>query len=159
MKKSQKDILAGLLRDLTKQVQAIDDQEFGNILAGTARIELRVISKRKDKGRLKKVSLTESKMLEIRNALEKLETREEGAKLLKEKCKIKEDLIRLSKYIDLPVQKSDKVEQLSERIIEATIGYRARSAAIQGLRKDDLPVRTEKGRNWEVDDDGKDIIR
>ncbi|GAI18068.1 unnamed protein product [marine sediment metagenome] len=51
MKKSQKDILAGLLRDLAKQVQALDDQEFENIPTGTARIELRVISKRKDKGR------------------------------------------------------------------------------------------------------------
>lgn len=138
MKKSQKDILAGLLRDLAKQVQAIDDQEYENILTGTARIELRVISQAQDKGRLKKVSLTESQILEICNALEKLQTREEGAKLLKEKCKIKEDLIRLSKYIDLPVQKSDKVEQLVERIIEASIGYRVRSAAIQGLRKGDI---------------------
>ena len=147
MKKSQKDILVRLLRDLAKQVQAIDDQEFENILTGMAHIELRIISQEQNKGRLKKVRLTESQMLEIRNALEKMKTREEGAKLLKEKCKIKEDLISLSRYIDLPVQKSDKVEQLSERIIEATIGYRARSAAIQGLRKDDLPVRTEKDRN------------
>lgn len=159
MKKSQKDVLVGLLRDLAKQVQALDDQEFENILTGMAHIELRIISQGQNKGRLKKVRLTESQMLEIRNALEKMKTREEGAKLLKEKCKIKEDLISLSRYIDLPVQKSDKVAQLSERIIEATIGYRARSAAIQGLRKDDLPVRTEKGRNWEVDDDGKDVIR
>lgn len=132
MKKSQKDVLVGLLRDLAKQVQALDDQEFENILAGIAHIELRIISQGQNKGRLKKVRLTESQMLEIRNALEKMKTREEGAKLLKEKCKIKEDLISLSRYIDLPVQKSDKVEQLSERIIEATIGYRARSAAIQG---------------------------
>ncbi len=148
MKKSQKDVLVGLLRDLAKQVQALDDQEFENILTGMAHIELRIISQGQNKGRLKKVRLTESQMLEIRNALEKMNTREEGAKLLKEKCKIKEDLILLSRYIDLPVQKSDKVKQLSERIIESTIGYRARSAAIQGLRKDNLPVRTEKGRNW-----------
>ena len=159
MKKSQKDVLVGLLRDLAKQVQALNDQEFENILTGMAHIELRIISQGQNKGRLKKVRLTESQMLEIRNALEKMKTREEGAKLLKEKCKIKEDLILLSRYIDLPVQKSDKVKQLSERIIEATIGYRARSAAIQGLRKDNLPVRTEKGRNWEVDDDGKDVSR
>jgi len=148
MKKSQKDVLVGLLRDLAKQVQALNDQEFENILTGMAHIELRIISQGQNKGRLKKVRLTESQMFEIRNALEKMKTREEGAKLLKEKCKIKEDLILLSRYIDLPVQKSDKVKQLSERIIEATIGYRARSAAIQGLRKDNLPVRTEKGRNW-----------
>ncbi len=148
MKKSQKDVLVGLLRDLAKQVQALNDQEFENILTGMSHIELRIISQGQNKGRLKKVRLTESQMLEIRNALEKMKTREEGAKLLKEKCKIKEDLILLSRYIDLPVQKSDKVKQLSERIIEATIGYRARSAAIQGIRKDNLPVRTEKGRNW-----------
>ncbi len=144
MKKSQKDVLVGLLRDLAKQVQALDDQEFENILTGMARIELRIVSQVQNKGRLKKVRFTESQMLEILNALEKMKTREEGAKLLKEKCKIKEDLISLSRYIDLPVQKSDKVEQLLKRIIEATIGYRARSAAIQGLREDDLPVKTEK---------------
>lgn len=159
MKKSQKDVLVRLLRELAKQVQSLDDQEFGNILTGMANIELRIISQGQNKGRLKRVKLTEPQMLEMRNALEKMKTREEGAKLLKEKCKTKEDLISLSRYIDLPVQKHDKVEQLLERIIEATIGYRARSAAIQGIRKDDLPVRTEKGRNQEVSDDGTGVIR
>lgn len=137
MRKSQKDILIGLLRDLEKQLQAINDQEYENILNGTTSIELRVIIQRQGKGRLKKVRLMEPQMLEIRNALEKLETREEGVKLLKEKCKFKKDLIQLSKYIDIPVQKSDKVEQLIERIIEASIGYRVRSAAIQGIKRDD----------------------
>lgn len=146
MKKLQKEVLVGLLRDLAKQVQALDAQEFEKILTGRARIELRITSKGKNKRQPKKVTLIKSQMIEMRTALEKMETREEGANLLKEKCKTKEDLILLSRHIDLPVQKSDKVEQLSERIIEATIGYRARSAAIQGLREDNFSSITEEGR-------------
>ena len=74
-------------------------------------------------------------MGDIRHALELSNSREEGAALLKEKCSTKEELTRLAKYLDLPVQKLDKIDQISERIIEATIGFRIRSAAIQGEKR------------------------
>ena len=88
-------------------------------------------NKRKDE-KMKKIKLTDSQILEICNTLEKLVTREEGAELLKEACKSKEDLNRISKHLDLSIR-TNTTEQLVERIIENTIGYQLRSAAIQGI--------------------------
>ncbi len=137
MKKSEKDIIAYVLKELSKRVQTLDDQEFDNLLRGTAQVEIRINSKVQAKGWMKNERMNKSQMKEIRSALELMDSREEGHKLLKDRCETKEDLTRLAKYLDLPVQKSDKVEQLFERIVEATIGYRIRSAAIQGNKGKD----------------------
>lgn len=135
MNKSKKDVFVGLLRDLAKQVQALDEKEFDDLLTGTSRIELRITSQGKERVQSKKARISEAYLPQIRSTLENMATREEGTEFLENACRSKEDLIRLAKYIDIPVQKTDNVSQLRERIIEATIGYRLRSAAIQGFRK------------------------
>lgn len=132
MKKSEKNIIADLLRELSKRVNALDDQAFGRLLRGDAQVEIKICTTVQDKRRLKKEIISDSRMSEILSVLESMDSRDKGYKILKEECKTKDDLIRLSKYLDLPVLKSDKVEQIRERILEATIGYRIRSAAIQG---------------------------
>ena len=45
----------------------------------------------------------------------------------------KDDMARLARQLDIQVQKSDSADQLKARIIESTIGFRIRSAAIQGV--------------------------
>jgi hypothetical protein len=64
------------------------------------------------------------------NEMLTLTNRPEGEKYLQEKFVSKEEYIGLAKKLDLPFSKKDSVEKLKDKIIEATIGYRIRSQAI-----------------------------
>ena len=135
MKRTEKKIVVDLLRDMAKKIQSLGEKEFDDLISGSVQMEINISPKVKEKGREKREPISEAQMSDIRHALELRNSREEGAALLKEKCSTKEELTRLAKYLDLPVQKLDKIGQISERIIEATIGYRIRSAAIQGEKR------------------------
>lgn len=69
---------------------------------------------------------------QVAETLQNLDTREEGLRILTDFCSAKKDLQSLAIYIDIPNSKKDSIQTLRERIIEATIGYRLRSRAIQG---------------------------
>ena len=131
MKKSSQDVLVQLLRDCAKHIQALSREEFEDLLNGTAKIELNTVRRSAGKGRRGKEKMPELVLSEHRNTLENMKTREEGEILLNQICKSRDDLLYLAKYLDLPVQKSDDPDRLKDKIIEATIGYRVRSAAIQ----------------------------
>lgn len=69
---------------------------------------------------------------EIISYMLKLESREIGEIYLSSKCSSKADFIILAKKLDLPFEKKDSIEKIKNKIIEATIGFRLRSQAIQG---------------------------
>jgi len=135
MKRTEQKIVVDLLRDMAKKIQSLGEKEFDDLIGGSVQMEINIGPKVKEKGREKREPISEAQMSDIRHALELGNSREEGAVLLKEKCSTKEELTRLAKYLDLPVQKLDKISQISERIIESTIGFRIRSAAIQGEKR------------------------
>ena len=136
MKKSSQDILVQLLRDCAKHIQTLSQEEFEDLLTGTVKIELKTVRRSARKGRRGNVKIPEGQLSELRNALENIKTREEGEILLNQICKSRDDLLQMAKFLDLPVQKSDDLHRLKDKIIEATIGYRVRSAAIQKTTSD-----------------------
>lgn len=56
----------------------------------------------------------------------------EGEGILAELSLTRGDLETLSRQLELPVTRTDRVEQLRQGILDATIGYRLRSQAIRG---------------------------
>ena len=64
--------------------------------------------------------------------LQNLKTREQGYLFLESTFQNKAGLENFARFIDVPVVKKDKVSQLREKIVEATIGAIIRSKAIQG---------------------------
>ena len=58
--------------------------------------------------------------------------REVGLAKLEREVSTKTALESLARLADLPVQRNDTIEDLRQRIIEATIGYRLRSQAVKG---------------------------
>lgn len=131
MQKSPQDIFVQLLRDYAKHIQTLSQEEFEDLLTGVAKIELKTSRCTKNRVYRKKEKAPEVELSKHRSTLENMKTREEGELFLSRICKSKDDLIYLTKYLDIPVQKSDKLDRLKDKIIEATIGYRVRSAAIQ----------------------------
>ncbi len=115
---------------LSRELQKLSEEDYENIASGKARLEINVINKG---GRKTYKPKEESDLNHILQQLNSFKSREEGAQFLDSNCKTKKELTSLAKLIDIPVQKSDKVQLLKEKIIESTIGFRIRSAAIQNL--------------------------
>lgn len=59
------------------------------------------------------------------------ETREDGLAILSELAPIKAQLLAVAASLDLTVPKTDTIERLRDRLVEATIGFKLRSEAIR----------------------------
>ena len=131
MAQSNKEALVALLRDLARQIQSLEAGEVDDVLAGAAKLHVRVENGKRPR-KTKPRKPVDDELQQVARDLRELTTREEGEKLLDERASSKDDMVRLARILDLPVQKSDTVQQLRSRLIESTIGFRLRSAAIQG---------------------------
>lgn len=69
--------------------------------------------------------------------LKNCKTREDGLEVLKESLSNKKELEIFARYLDVSISKRDKVDQIRDKIIEATVGAILRSNAIQGKTIDD----------------------
>jgi len=124
--------LAVILRDLARQIESIDDAELAQIMSGAAKLKLHVVGRRKQRP-AKHSRVADEELLDLGATLRTAGTRDEGNKLLDERITSKDDMARLAKQLDIPVHKGESAEQIRNRIIESTIGFRLRSAAIQGV--------------------------
>lgn len=59
-------------------------------------------------------------------------TRQEAQRFLDEHYFTRKALEIIARHLDIPIVKQDKVEILRDKVIEATVGARIRSQAIQG---------------------------
>ena len=62
-----------------------------------------------------------------------LPSRQEAQALLDTKFPSKKALEMIARKLDIPIIRQDKVEDLRDKIVEATVGARIRSQAIQGI--------------------------
>jgi len=91
---------------------------------------------RKPKGKVKAARVDPDA---VADALRGARTREEAMTVLAREGVSKVVLEKLARRMDLPVLRSDSVERVRQRIVEAAIGYRINSEAIQGRPRDDSP--------------------
>lgn len=118
---------------LSRELKKLNEEDYRNIASGKAKLEINVINKG---GKKKAEPKEEPDLNHILRQLNSFKSREEGVQFLDSNCKTKKELTSLTKLIDIPVQKSDKVQLLKDKIIESTIGFRIRSAAIQNLSQE-----------------------
>lgn len=128
-----KEALVALLRELARQIQSMDGDAVIEILSGKAKLEVSIVGKKKTAQTKNPSNITDEDLRSLGELLRTTRTRDEGNRLLDEKFMSKNDMSRLARLLDLPVQKTDSVEQIRARVIESTIGFRIRSAAVQGV--------------------------
>lgn len=130
-----------LLRMLASLLESLSEDQIEDLIRGSS--ELRVHKLKRDEiGRVSEVSrvpkynrvLDDSKFPKILARLQVLTTREAGREVLEEEFPSRASIERFARFLDLPVQRSDKIETLRHRIIESEIGSRLRSEAVQGKR-------------------------
>ncbi|MBW1615513.1 MAG: hypothetical protein JRJ49_03070 [Deltaproteobacteria bacterium] len=132
--KSNKQIFIKLLREVEKNVKNLKDEQFEEFVKGNFRIQITPLKDTINKPNKKKIKkgVSENQLQEVINLLNNTDEREAGLKILNEKGANKFYLAALMKSLDIPSLQRDNIEKLKEKIIEATIGYRLRSKAIQG---------------------------
>ena len=132
--KNIKTSISKIFNILAKELEKFSDEELVDISSGKAKIKVDIINNRSSS---KKSIACDIDYQKVKSELNSFQTREEGLEYLNLQCKTKKELTALAKIIDIHVQKTDKIDQLKEKIIESTIGFRLRSAAIQNKSIED----------------------
>ncbi len=127
-----------------EDTNSVDELEASSIeteISSTEGLELKSEQLKIEQG----VDIAKLSPEQVAETLRSLDTREEGLRILTDFCSARKDLQSLAIYIDIPNSRRDSIPTLRERIIEATIGYRLRSRAIQGepIEKKWLPTPTQ----------------
>lgn len=128
---SAKKLVVSLLRDLARQIQAMDDSEVESVLAGQSRIEIRP-PVAKPEGSRTRSRCADKDLARLQYRLRHTDTRQRARDLIDELLHTKAELTRFARALDIPVPKSISSEQIKDRLVEGTVGYRLRSAAIRG---------------------------
>jgi hypothetical protein len=127
MKTNQR--LSTIVRLIADFLDGLSDEDANALVNGVSRIE--IVNKPKA-GTYKTRARPHIDPTLIAGRLMQARTREEAMELLKTDGVSKLVLEALARHLDLPVLRSDSVDRLRQRIVEATIGYRINSEAIRG---------------------------
>lgn len=126
---SPKQQVVSLLRDLARQIQAMEDSEIENVLAGQYRLEIRPPVTKRQQTRIRR---SDEEITRLQDALRTTNSRQQARQLIDELLHTKAELQRFAKALDIPAPKGASSEQIKDRLVEGTVGYRLRSAAIRG---------------------------
>lgn len=121
---------ANLNRQFLRFIEELSAENLKALEDKSRRLEIRLStpSNRKE-SRTLRVSPSEEELVTLGKNLRSCSSSGEAMDLLTELSK--EELTQLSRVLDLPVQKSESVERIKERLVQSTIGFRLRSEAIQ----------------------------
>jgi len=129
--------ISKILEILNKSIKNLDEETINKFLSDE--LELKIYFEEKSKKslskRLRKTQVDDEKMKIIIDKLNTIDSREKGLEYLSEASLKKVELEKILKILDIPFLKKDNIKVLTEKIIEATIGFRLRSKAIQGLNE------------------------
>ncbi|HEY7768788.1 hypothetical protein [Longimicrobium sp.] len=127
------DEVTQVLSAVSRFLASLSRADVESLTTGERKLGLLPSPSKKTRAPVKqKRDISDEEMKRDLASLGELNSREEGLLLLDEKYRTKALLEKLARTADLHVQRSDNVEMLRSRVIEATIGYRLRSRAIQG---------------------------
>lgn len=124
------DVVAAVLQSAATAVRSWTDEELEAFLAGDREMIIRVSSSPKARSRVSDPMRHAAE--DVRSALGAMDSREAGMSYLEEMGFSREDLRSLVAALDLPANRSDNMDRLRRRVVEALIGYRLRSQAIRG---------------------------
>jgi hypothetical protein len=129
--------LARLLQRLAQTLERSSVADVEALLAGRAALVISAdmgasrLGERREAGP-KKRRRSGKDLAGLGVQLRRLESREDGSRLLTRLQLNKNELEELARLMDLPVLREDDAERLREKIVEASIGSRLNSQAVRG---------------------------
>lgn len=122
-------VVAAFQRVLSS-LQKLNEGELEKLLDPTYDVEIKVVRRRSKEEAGNSSGLN---MTAIVKQLTESTSRDMALNYLASTIETKKTLEEIARHLDIPIIKSDKVEVLRDRIIEATVGARLRSEAIKGI--------------------------
>lgn len=127
---SQKLKFSDALRRLVDAVEQLSEDDISKLGDESYSIEIRLTRKRN-----KEEAISPIQGIDLVNVIEKLTAfanRDEAQHFLNANFSTRKSVELIARKLDIPISKQDKVETLRDKVIEATVGARVRSQAIQG---------------------------
>jgi hypothetical protein len=125
-----RNILLNFLDDIIKELEGLDDTDVAKLNSDDFTISLKIIRRQTVATKAKNTS--DQDFTKILEELTSCKDREIGYKVLSSYSLNKKELELFAKSINVHIMKTDKIEKIRDRLIEATIGATLRSIAIQG---------------------------
>ena len=129
---SARRVFVVMLRAFADYLSALPASEVEALLNGERELQLAVVNKRGKRKRQKAAAPDVAQLSEIASRLHSLDNRADGERLLRDVAPSRSALDMLARHLDVAVRREDRLDDLLRRIIEATIGFRMSSAAVQG---------------------------
>jgi len=130
---NNKKAISNLLLSVNKLVSRLTNEELEVLESGKFELSLNIPKGKSSKsGKSSVAVLNETLLNSINEQLDLAKSREEGIVIIETSLKNKNELEVFAKYIDVAVMKSDRVDKIRNNIVDATVGARLRSGAIQG---------------------------
>lgn len=120
---------AEILRRVSNFLRTLTEAQIDDLIEGRVKITLTGNPRRAQSAKAR--SSSEEDIERIINELTSKSTRAEGIALLDSLGLTRTSLRDIALAMKLPVPRTDTVDDLKDRIVEATIGYRLRSDAIR----------------------------
>ncbi|WP_426801940.1 hypothetical protein [Xanthomonas campestris] len=120
-----------LFRRLTEALHMLSEEELRKLSDPQFAVEIRAVRRRAkdDSSLLLPDKTAEDAIAEITL----MSSRQDAQALLDLKFSSKKALELIARKLDIPIVRQDKIEDLRDKIVEATVGARMRSQAIQGI--------------------------
>jgi len=133
MSMNNKKSISNLLLSVNKLVNRLTNEELEILESGNFELSLNMTKgKHSKEDKQSTVTLDESHLKSISEQLDSAKSREDGLVIIESSLKNKNELEVFAKHIDVAVLKSDRVDKIKDNIVDATVGARLRSSAIQG---------------------------
>ena len=124
-----------LLKKLVDLMERSSNEEFELLLRGDGELKIQATNRQPKKtDSMRRQVHLDATLSEIADKLRSLQTREAGRELLGSEFLTRASIEKFVRFLDLPVHRTDTIEILQERTIEAEIGSRLRSDAVQGKK-------------------------
>jgi hypothetical protein len=130
--------VARLLRALAALVEKSDPDEVAALLRSRVTALSSGVERPTQKGIFTRATAPPD-LPKLAQQLRTLNSREEGHALLLEASLTRRELEKLGRLMETPIVKTDNMQRLTDRIIEASIGSRLSSAAIRGNHTKPIP--------------------
>lgn len=122
--------MAIAFRRVAEALELLSEEEVKKLSEPQYSLEIRLVRRRSKDDSAS--ALQETDIAEMIKQLIALPSRQDAQTHLERHFPTRKTLEPIARFLDIPIVKQDKVEALRDKIIEATVGARIRSQAIQG---------------------------
>ncbi len=119
-----------VFRRISEALDRMPKEELQRLSDPQYTLEIRTVRRRNKEETVSSMSSEEAEAVIER--LIAFSSRLEAQDLLSARFPTKKNLEAIARKLDIPIIRQDKIEELRDKIVEATVGARIRSQAIQG---------------------------